>query len=102
MAIRIKESSVDGVTGHIQVKFCVEEKDEEGVVTCGALETAHLESHALFRTYHGPEKATKQSVKNAVIKWLAERHADALKRKRHIEMTSHLASELKGKLVEFE
>lgn len=66
------------------------------------METAHLESHSLFITYHGPEKATKESINKAIMKWLRERHNDALTRKRHIDMTSHLAGQLKGKVVEFE
>lgn len=101
MAIRIQKSSVDGMTGHLKITFCVEET-VDGQTTCGPLETAHLESHALFLTYHGPEKATKETVHKAMMKWLGERHADAVKRKHHIEMTSHLADELKGKLVDFE
>jgi hypothetical protein len=101
MAIRIKKSSVDGKTGHIQVTFCVEETVDKNT-TRGPEETSGLWPHALMATYHGPEKATKESIKKAVTKWLKERHDDAMQRKHHIEMTSSVADSLAGTLLEFE
>lgn len=101
MAIRIKKSSTDGVTGHIQVLFCVEEKREDGSISCGPDEMATISPFSLMRTYHGTEKQCDESTHKAITKWLSERHDDALQRKRHIEMTSSVARNLQGKVLEF-
>lgn len=101
MAIRIKKSSTDGMTGHIQVVFCVEEKHEDGSVSCGPDESATISPFALMRTYHGTEKQCPESTNKAIMKWLSERHDDALQRKHHIEMTTAVAQKLQGKVLEF-
>lgn len=102
MAIRIKNSSVDGQSGHFEMVFQIEEKMPDGSVTVGPVEKSGIWPHALMATYHGPEKHTKESIKAAVHKWMKERHDDALQRKHHIEMTSSVADSLNKTLVEFE
>lgn len=102
MAIRIQKSSVDGKNGHFEMVFRVEEANQDGSISLGPVEKAGIWPHALLATYHGSGKRTKESIKAAMRKWMKERHDEALQRKQHIELTSSVADELKGTLVEFE
>ena len=102
MALRILKSEHDGITGRTTMHIRVEEETAPGKITQGPPETISIEPRALMLAYHGQVKPTPESISAAMEKWLAERHREALERKRHADMTRSVAASLNGKLLTFD
>lgn len=101
MALRIIRTDHNGLNGHITMLVRIEEEAVPGQVTHGPEETIGIWPRALMTAYHGDGPVSDESVRRAIQKWLHERHAEILERKRHSELTARSAHSFKGKLVEF-
>lgn len=99
MALRILRTDHDGLTGHISMLVRIEEESSPGNTSHGPEETIAIWPRALMSTYHGDGLVTKDSVKAALAKWVAERHSEILERKRHAELTAGAASDFHGQLI---
>jgi hypothetical protein len=101
MALRIHKSDVDGQTGMLRLKVQAEEKDADGRVTRGPVETIAIFPQALANVI-GANNKTPAEVTRALRAWMQPRHAEMLQRKHMIEAVSATAAQMNNVLVEFD
>lgn len=102
MSLLIHRPDVNGQTGQIRFKVQVTERHPEtGVVSRGPVETIAIYPRALANIIGGAEM-TPDTIRAALRKWMEPRHSEMLLRKRTIEMTTAVVTDLTGKTLEFD